>query len=99
MNLVYDSETLTVSDTAIGLTTTKVSLPTDARDFSKTFVTIYAEGSIRFWTSGKIPSTTDGIPMFDGTERTFSIYEANKFKAIRNGMNDAKIHVQYCTTR
>lgn len=88
MNLVLDSETLPVSATAIGLTAAK---------FTKTVthVTIYCEGSIRYWSSGKAPTSSDGVPMYDGTERTFSVGEAMHFKAIRKTEEDAKIHVQY----
>lgn len=88
MKIAEDSETLTVSTTAVRLTAAKFTSDI-------TSVEVYVEGQIRFWTSGKAPTSTDGIPMYDGTLLTLSVNEANRFKSIRLGSSDAKIHAQY----
>jgi hypothetical protein len=88
MNRVLDSETLTVSTTVVCLTASKLLKEV-------TSVTLYCEGTIRFWTSGKAPTSTDGIPMYDGTERELPLAEARDFKAIRKGDEDATLHIQY----
>jgi len=82
-----------VKSETIAVTSEAITLGAVGKDV--TSVKVYAEGSIRFWTSGKVPNGTDGIPMYDGTEREFSVYEASKFKAIRRGNTDAAIHVQH----
>lgn len=89
MSVFVDSETLTISTVALGLTAAKVA----RSDFAGVF--LYCEGSVRYWTSGKVPTSTEGIPLDDGKERTLSIAEATYFKAIRSGGTDAKLHVQY----
>ena len=89
MITAVDSETLTIGVAALGLTAAKTA------DITVDQVTIYAEGDIRFWTSGKAPTATDGIPLLANSERTFSRGEAAQFKAIRMGGVDVKIHVQY----
>ena len=88
MRIANDSETLTVSTTAIPLTANKLAGNIDTVD-------IFVEGAIRFWTSGKAPTSTDGIPLFNGSSITLPANEAQAFRAIRNGGSDAKIHVQY----
>lgn len=89
MITTIDSETLTIGAAASGLTAAKVA------DTTVDAVTIYAEGDVRFWTSGKTPTSTDGIPFMANNERTFSRGEAAQFKAIRLGGSDVRIHVQY----
>lgn len=89
MSIFVDSETLTISTTALGFHVEKVS----GKGFAGAF--IYCEGSVRYWTSGKIPTATEGIPLDDGKERTLSIAEATFFRAIRSSGTDAKLHVQY----
>jgi hypothetical protein len=83
-----DSEALAVSDAPVGLTSSK---------FTKgvTSVAIYAEGSVRYWTSGKNPTATDGKPLGDGQEITLPLGQAMYFKAIRNGQDNAMLHVEY----
>ena len=92
MLTTVDSEKITVSVTAVGLTAVKLT-----SDISS--VSVHAEGDIRYWTSRKNPTSTDGIPLYDGTERVFSLSDASGFKAIRKGASDAAIHVQYHVTR
>jgi hypothetical protein len=85
---VRDSETLTVGVAASGLTTAKIET-----DIVR--VTVSSEGNIRYWTSSKAPTATDGIPLYEGTYLQLSRQEALGFRAIRNGAVDVRIHVQY----
>ena len=89
MSIFTDSETLTISTVALGFPDGKVK----NKGFAGAFV--YCEGSVRYWTSGKVPTSTEGIPLDDGKERTLSLAEATFFLAIRSGAADAKLHVQY----
>jgi hypothetical protein len=90
MATVRDSETLTIGVAASGLTAAKIE--TDV-----VRVTVASEVNIRFWTSAKNPTATDGIPLYEGTYLQLSRQEALSFRAIRNGGVDVRIHVQYMT--
>lgn len=91
MRIATDSESLTVSTSSVPLTAAKIAANVNVVD-------IFVEGAIRFWTSGKAPTATDGIPAYNGATISLPPNEALAFRAIRNGSSDAKIHVQYFRT-
>lgn len=85
---VVKSETLTVSTTAVGLTGTYLVAPVN-----KVFV--HFEGTARYWRSTLAPTSTNGIPVEDKTQKEFDISEAVGLRMIRTGGADIKVHVEY----
>lgn len=83
-----DVETITVSTTAIGLTTAKLTSQVER-------VTLHFEGTTRYWTSGKAPTASQGIPTIDTTTLTLERTEAQNLKMIRVGGADIAVQVQY----
>lgn len=83
-----DVETITVSTSAVGLTAAKLTSKVDQ-------VTIHVEGVIRYWTSGKAPTSTQGIPTVDKDKLTLQRTEAQNLKMIRGGGADVAVQVQY----
>lgn len=84
------SETITVSTTAIGLT----SLATAKTNGANTVV-IQTDAAIRYWTSGKVPTSTQGFQTTAAGSVTFGLNEASNLKMIRLGGSDVAVQVQY----
>lgn len=92
MITALDAEKITVSTTAIGLTAAKLTA-----QVNKVF--IHFEGTARYWTSGKAPTATDGIPTVSTNQLTLGRTEAQNLKMIRVGGADVAVHVQYLNER
>jgi hypothetical protein len=85
---VLDSETLTVSTVVKQLTAAKLTSEV-------TKVRIYVEtNTIRYWRSGKDPTTTQGFPLFDTDTLELTLTDATALKMIRVSA-DASVHVEY----
>lgn len=87
-NEVVGSETLTISTTAVALTPANYASPV-------TKVFLYVEGAIRYWRSGKLPTSTQGILTTSGTTISLDIAEATGLRMIRQGGADVPVHVEY----
>lgn len=87
-----DAEKITVSTSAVGLTADKLTAKVNK-------VFIHFEGTVRYWTSGKAPTSTDGIPTVSTDQLTLERTEAQNLKMIRVGGADVAVHVQYLYDR
>ena len=81
-------ETITVSTSAIGITTGLISDMT-----AKAFITV-EDANIRYRIDGTDPTSSVGHPVTSGNSITLDTeQEIRNFKAIRSGESDAKLQV------
>jgi len=90
-NVTYkqvESETITVSDTAVGFTSDKLTSAT-------LFALCYVEGADIMIDCANTPTSSTGIPIKNG--QWFKIWMADipNFKAIRKDSTDATLYVLY----
>ncbi len=90
----YDYEQITVSSTAVGLTTSKIE-PANGPRAAK--VLIYVSGAqIRFRVDGTDPTSTSGMVIDAGSYfEVIGYHDISNFKAIRTGSTDATLDVIY----
>jgi hypothetical protein len=98
--VAYDHEVLTVSTSAIGFTSTKVT-PTGV-GYTAQFVTISIECATgtsctsRFLNDGGTPTTSIGVPVdYQYTMAIYGYTNIKNFLAIRSGSTDTKYQVVY----
>jgi hypothetical protein len=91
MLVTLASETLTVGATASGLTVANL--------VGAKKVTLQTQDPIRYWTSGKAPTTTEGIATIAGETIELELAQATALKMIRVGGADVKMHVEYLDER
>jgi hypothetical protein len=91
MLVTLASETLTVGATASGLTVANL--------VGAKKVTLQTQDPIRYWTSGKAPTTTEGIATIAGETIELELAQATALKMIRVGGADVKVHVEYLDER
>ena len=88
----YDFETITVTDTAVGLTAAKVNSNPKPK---KIFITSET-AQIRYRTDGTDPSSTVGHVMVPTQSLVLEGYsQINNFKAIRTGATSGVLQVTY----
>ena len=87
----YDKETITVSSTAVGFTSSKIT------NCKIAFCTLDADGgAIRYWFDGSTPTATQGHYVAAGGSFTISgNNNIRNFKAIRAGTDDGILQVTY----
>ena len=93
MLVTLSSETLTVSNAAAGVILTAAKLVGAKK------VTLQTQDPIRYWTSGKAPTTTEGIATIAGETIELELAQATALKMIRVGGADVKVHVEYLDER
>ena len=82
-------EQITVSDSATGLTSAVYGTCTRA-------IMQIQEASIRFWTTGDNPTTTEGFSLSSGSFlELHGKTELENFKAIRDDSDDAVLAISY----
>jgi hypothetical protein len=91
MLVTLASETLTVGAAASGLTAANL--------VGAKKVTLQTQDPIRYWTSGKAPTTTEGIATIAGETIELELAQATALKMIRVGGADVKVHVEYLDER
>lgn len=94
MSETYDSEKITVADTAIGFTAAKL---TPSSSGPPTIARVYLEtAQIRFTVHGTDPTSTTGKILEVGQEIEIdSFHDISKFKAIRTGSTSGVITVHF----
>ena len=94
----YDTESITVSNTAIGFTSATISPERKTKPIKAVFVVETAQ--IRFTVDGTAPTTTVGFLAEIGDIVTINgEHDIKKFRAIRTGSTDATIQPIYFTDR
>ena len=87
----YDKETITVSSTAVGFTSSKIT------NCKVACCTLDPDGgAIRFWIDGSTPTSTEGHYVAPG--QNITIVGANNirnFKAIKVGGDDGKLQASF----
>lgn len=96
----YDYEAITVSTTAVGLTSTKVT-PSDAANTPahgkafEVFISVETNG-IRYRIDGTDPTASEGHPVASGEAITITGYNnIRRLKMIRSGAADAAVKVTF----
>lgn len=93
-NTAFAFETITVSTTAIGFTSTVIS-PAGAIGGKSAFCTVESQ-PIRWREDGTVPTASVGHPKVAGTEVSLiGLNNMLKFKAIRSGATDATLSCTY----
>ena len=94
----YNSESITVSNTAIGFTPATINNGTGVKPLVAVFVVETAQ--IRFKVDGGDPTTTVGILAEIGDEVTIiGEHDVQAFRAIRTGSTDAIIQPHFFDKR
>lgn len=87
-------ESLTISDTAVPLTSTVYAATGQAHARHATIAV--EDEPLRFRIDGTAPTSSEGIPVDDGDVIELnSLSEIKNFQAIRQGSSDATIRVAY----
>ncbi len=88
----YDFETITVADTAIGFTASKLNASPKPK---RVFITVES-APLRYRMDGTAPTSTVGHNMVPSQSLTLEgISQLNNFKAIRTGATSATLQVTY----
>ena len=87
----YDKETITVSSSVVGFSSSKIT------NCKIAFCTLDADGgAIRYWMDGSNPTSSEGHYVAAGGSFTISgNNNIRNFKAIRAGADDGKLQVTY----
>lgn len=97
----YAKETLTISNTALPFTASKVQSPTIPANSAAfvTFTVNCASGTtcaLRFWTDGSTPTSSQGLRAPYGTiVQIYNHTDISNFKAIRETSVDVILDIQY----
>jgi hypothetical protein len=88
-------ESLTISNSAVGLTSTNYVASGNLRKVDKVVCTLES-AQIRFWVDGSTPTATVGHILNPGETLTLENYdEVRKFLAIRTGTVDATLRATF----
>lgn len=92
-----DRESITIADTAIGFTASKIT-PTTNKDVIRQAVCTVETAQIRFTVDGTTPTVSIGHPVEAGEAFTINGYDdIVAFRAIRTGGTSGLIQVTYGT--
>ena len=89
----FDTDVITVGDNSVGLTASKYN---STLGFAKGAIIKVEGASVRHWTDGNDPSSTEGILDDDGAVVPVEgPNDVRQIRFVRTGGTDAKLHVEY----